>query len=243
MPVSGFWLRVAVLFIVTVPIVTEAMDADPGVDATIDSPATPALANTVPERIAASGPQQDEPTACWLLRRLSWWPCPRPWRRATARWPSSPGHHDHYHRATGPGAARQSTVAAVRGNRNRTRHDARPAQHGGRTGRRWPWRTARSVQHHVLRPPWHHRLRRTRRRGRHRRRSPRHSARLGVSTSTGSAGRSPGTPARQSRGTRSTSGTRRRSTAAAGDARPARPGWAEPPRLAPTRFRTGPGGL
>ena len=61
--VSGFWLRVAVLLIVSVPIVTEAMDADPGVDATIDAPATPALATTVPERIAASGPQQDEPTA------------------------------------------------------------------------------------------------------------------------------------------------------------------------------------
>ncbi|MFA9563379.1 MAG: 3D domain-containing protein [Acidimicrobiales bacterium] len=61
--VSGFWLRVAVLFIVSVPIVAEAMDADPGADATLDTPAAPALANTVPERIAATGPQQEEPTA------------------------------------------------------------------------------------------------------------------------------------------------------------------------------------
>lgn len=61
--VSGFWLRVAVLLIVSVPIVAEAMDADPGADATLDMPAAPALANTVPERFAATGPQQDEPTA------------------------------------------------------------------------------------------------------------------------------------------------------------------------------------
>ena len=61
--VSGFWLRVAVLFIVSVPIVAEAMDADPGADATLDAAVAPALTNTVPERIAATGPQQEEPTA------------------------------------------------------------------------------------------------------------------------------------------------------------------------------------